>query len=73
MLISSISMAVIDYTCITSVDEYSKFVRLLFKSIEVPKYGVLYNFTTQVTYVTFRIPLNVQAIFASQIWTFGNK
>ena len=73
MLFSSISMPVIDHTCITSVDEYSKFIRLLFKSIEVPNYGVLYYYTTQVTYVTLRIPLNVQAIFASQIWTFGNK
>ena len=31
MLFPSISMAVIDYTCITSVSVYSKSVRLLFK------------------------------------------
>ena len=42
MLFPSISMAVIDYTCITSVSEYSKSIRLLFKRIEVPHYGVLH-------------------------------
>ena len=31
MLFPSISMAVIEYTCITSVSEYSKSIRLLFK------------------------------------------
>ena len=30
-LFPSISMVIIDYTCITSVTEYSKSVRLLFK------------------------------------------
>ena len=35
-------MAVIDYTCITSVSEYSKSIKLLFKRIEVPYYGVLH-------------------------------
>ena len=59
MLFSSISMAVIYYTCIKSVSEYSKSVRLIFKLIEVPYYGVLHYFTVQVTYVTLRIPLNV--------------
>ena len=51
-VISNISMAVIEYTCITSVSEYSKFIRLLFKLIEVPYHGVLHYFTAQVTYVT---------------------
>ena len=60
MLFPSISMAVIEYTCIASISEYSKSIRLLFKYIEVPYYGVLYYFTAQVTYVTLRIPLNVQ-------------
>ena len=60
MLFPSISMAVIDNTCITSVSEYSKSIRLLFKWINVPSYGVLYYFTAQVTYVTLRIPINVQ-------------
>ena len=45
-------MAVIDYTCIRSVSEYSKSIRLLFKWIKVPYYGVLHYFTAQVTYVT---------------------
>ena len=31
MLFPSISMAVIDYTCITSISEYSKSIRLQFK------------------------------------------
>ena len=53
-------MAVINYTCITSVNEYSKSIRLLNKWIEVPNYGVLYHFTAHVIYVTLRIPLNVQ-------------
>ena len=52
MLFPSISMAVIDYTCITSVSEYSKSIRLLFKLIEVPYYGVLHYCTAQVAYVT---------------------
>ena len=52
MLFPSISMAVIDYRCITSVSECSKFIRLLFKCISVPYNGVLHYFTAQVTYVT---------------------
>ena len=53
-------MAVIDYTCITSIGEYSKSITLLFKWIEVLYYGVLHYFTAQVTYGTLQIPLNVQ-------------
>ena len=45
---------------ITSVSEYSKSIRLQFKWIKVPYYGVLYYFTAQVTYVTLWIPLNIQ-------------
>ena len=60
MVFPSISMAVIDYTCITSVSEYSKSIRQLFKWIVVPYYGVLHCFTAQVTYVTLRIALNIQ-------------
>ena len=52
MLFPSISMAVIDYTSITSISEYSKPIRLLFKRIEVPYNDVLHYFTAQVTYVT---------------------
>ena len=65
MLFPRISMAVIDYTYITSVSEYSKSIRLQIKSIEDPYYGVLHNFTAQVTYVTLRIPLNVQDKFSN--------
>ena len=53
-------MAVIEYTCITSISEYSKSISLLFLWIEEPYYGVLHYFTAKVTYVTLRIPLNVQ-------------
>ena len=60
MLFPSISMAVIEYTCILSGSEFRKSINLLFKLIEVPYYGVLHYFTAQVTYVTLRIPLNVQ-------------
>ena len=60
MLFPSISMAVNDYTCITSVSEYSKSIRLLFKWIKVPFYGVLLYFTAQATYATLWIPLNFQ-------------
>ena len=60
MLFPSISMAVSEYACITSVSEYSKCIKLIFKLIEVPYYGVLHSFTAQVIYVTLRIPLNVQ-------------
>ena len=52
MLFPSISMEVIDYTGITSVGEYSKSIRLQFKLIKVPYYGVLHYFTANVTYVT---------------------
>ena len=41
MLFPSISMA-IEYTCIISVSEYSKLIRLPFKSIEVPYYSALH-------------------------------
>ena len=53
-------MAVIDYTCITPISEYSKSIRQLFKWIEVPYYSVLHFFIAQVTFVTLWIPLNVQ-------------
>ena len=52
MLFPSISMAVFDYTYITSINEYSKSIRLLFKGIKVPYYGVLHYLTAQVTYIT---------------------
>ena len=52
MLFPSISMVVIDDICITSVRQYSKSIKLLFKWIQVPYYGALHYFTAQVTYVT---------------------
>ena len=60
MLFPCISMAVIDYLCITSVSDDSKSIRLLFKWIKVPYYGVLHYCPAQVTYVTPWIPLNIQ-------------
>ena len=56
MLFPSISMTVSYYTCITSTREYSKSIRLLFKGIKVPYYGVLHYLTAWVTYVTLQIP-----------------
>ena len=44
-------MAVIDYTCITSVSEHSKSIRLLFKLIEVPYHGVLHYFYSPMLHV----------------------
>ena len=38
-LFPSISMVFNDYTCITSVTECSKSIRLLLKSFKVPNYG----------------------------------
>ena len=51
------SITVIDYTYITSVNEYSKSIMLLFKGIEVPYYGVL---QPNVTYFTLKIQLKVR-------------
>ena len=39
ILCQSISMAFIDYTCISSVCECSNSIKLLLESIEVPYYG----------------------------------
>ena len=44
-LFPSISMVFIDYTCITSVTEYSKSIRLLFKLFKVLYYGRLHYFS----------------------------
>ena len=53
-------MAFIDYTCITSVTEYSKSVRLLlrlFKFFIMVAYTI---FQAHDTYVTLKIALNTQ-------------
>ena len=55
MFFPSISMAVIEYTCFTSVNEYSKSIRLRIKKFDVSNYGELHYFTAQVTYVTILI------------------
>ena len=54
-LFPSISMVFIDYTCITSVTEYSKSVRLLLIVFKVLYHGRLHVFQVHVMYVTFKI------------------
>ena len=44
-LFPSISMVFIDYTCITSVTEYSNSIRLLLKLFKVLYYGRLHFFS----------------------------
>ena len=59
-LFPSISMVFIDFTCITSVTEYSKSIRLLllndFKFFIMVSYTI---FQVHVMYVTFKIALNI--------------
>ena len=59
-LFPSNSMVFIDYTCITSVTEYSKSIRLLLNFFKVLYYGRSHYFQAHVTYVTLKIALNVQ-------------
>ena len=49
-LFPSIGMADIDYTCIKSVSEYSKSIRLLLKLIKVPYGARLHYFYTPMLY-----------------------
>ena len=58
-LFASISMVFIDYTCITSVTEYSKSIRLLLKRFKVLYYAYTI-FQVYVMYVTFKIALNIK-------------
>ena len=58
-LFASISMVFIDYTCNTSVTEYSKSIRLLLNRFKVLYYGLLHYFQVHVMYVTFKIALNI--------------
>ena len=53
-------MVFIDYTCITSVTEYSESIRLLLKLFKVLYYGRLHYFQAHVTYVTLKMALNNQ-------------
>ena len=58
-LFPSISMVFIDYTCITSVTEYSKSIRLLLNDL---KFFIMVPYTifqVHVMYVTFKIALNM--------------
>ena len=59
-LFSSIGMVFIAYTCITSVTEYSKSIRLLLKLFKVFFIMVAYTiFQVHYMYVTFKIALNI--------------
>ena len=58
-LFPSISMVFVDYTCITSVAEYSKSIRLLLIDL---KFYIMVSYTifqVHVMYVTFKIALNI--------------
>ena len=65
-LFPSIIMVFIDYTCITSVTEYSKSIRLLLKSFKVLYYGCLHYFQAHVTYFTLKIALNIQVYVSNK-------
>ena len=59
-LFPSISMVSNDYTCITSVTEYNKPIRLLLNDL---KFFIMVAYTISqayVTYVTLKIALNIQ-------------
>ena len=59
-LFPSISMVFIDYTCITSVTEYSKSITIATKIIKSFFIMVAYTiFQVHVMYVTFKIALNI--------------
>ena len=59
-LFLSISMVFIDYTCITSVTEYSQSIRQLLKLLKVHYNGRYTIFQAIVMYVTFKTALNIQ-------------
>ena len=54
-------MVVIDYTCITSVTEYNKSVRLLLNDLKFLIMVAYIIFQAHVTYVTLIIALNIAA------------
>ena len=56
----SLSMVFIDFTCITSVTEYSKSIRLLLKWLKFFIMVAYTIFQAHVMYVTFKIALNIQ-------------
>ena len=53
-------MVFIDYTCITSVTEYSKSIKLLLKDLNFFIMVAYTIFQAHVMYVTFKIALNIQ-------------
>ena len=55
----SISMVFIDYTCMTSVTEYSKSIRLLLSDLKFFIMVAYIIFQVHVMYVTFKIALNI--------------
>ena len=58
-LFPSVSMVFIDYTCITSVTEYSKSIRLLLKYFKFFTMVAYTIFQVHVMYVTFKKALNI--------------
>ena len=58
-LFPSISMVFIDYTCITSVTEYSKSIRLLLNDLKFFIMVAYTIFQVHVMYVTFKIALHI--------------
>ena len=60
-------MLIIDYTCITSVIEYSKSIRLLLTDLKFFIMVANTIFLTHVTYVTLKIALN---ILTSPVYTY---
>ena len=53
-------MKFIDFTCITSVTEYSKAIRLLLNDLKFFIMVAYTIFQAHVMYVTFKIALNIQ-------------
>ena len=64
-------MVFIDYTCITSVTEYSKSIRLLLKFLKVLYYGRLHYFQSLVMYVTLKKALNIQVNVSNKLCLYS--
>ena len=61
-------MVFIDYTCITSVTVYIKWIRLLLNDL---KFFIMVNYTifqAHVTYVTLKIAFNIQVNVSNKPW-----
>ena len=71
VLFPSISMVFIDYTCITSVKEYSKSIRLLLNDLKLFIVVAYTIFQAHATYVTLKIALNSQVTsLTSPVYTY---